>query len=79
MISGTRGLEVLSDPLYSTFVPETPLMTHPIKEFFTDSEWDLIYNLVENNRQFCDDDEYDPVEDYNTVLTKIRGLFEETK
>lgn len=54
-------------------------MTHPIKEFFTDSEWDLIYNLVENNRQFCEDDEYDPVEDYNTVLTKIHNLFEEVK
>ena len=28
-----------------------------IKEFFTDSEWDLIYSLVDGNRQFCDDEE----------------------
>ena len=50
-------------------------MTHPIKEFFTDSEWDLIYNLVSNNREFCEDDEFDPVEDYNTIITKIATLF----
>jgi len=46
-----------------------------MKDFFTDSEWDLIYNLVSNNREFCEDDEYDPIEDYNNILTKISTLF----
>jgi hypothetical protein len=46
-----------------------------MKDFFTDSEWDLIYNLVSNNREFCEDDEYDPVSDYNSILTKINTLF----
>jgi hypothetical protein len=45
-----------------------------IKDFFTDSEWDLIYNLVENNRQFCEDEEQDPVEDYDNIITKIYNL-----
>jgi hypothetical protein len=51
----------------------TPQM---IKDFFTDSEWDLIYNLVENNRQFCEDEEQDPVEDYDNIVSKIATLFE---
>jgi len=46
-----------------------------MKDFFTDSEWDLIYNLVSNNREFCEDDEYDPVSDYNSILDKISKLF----
>lgn len=49
--------------------------THPIKDFFSDAEWDLIYDLLESNRQFDDDEEY--AEDYVTALTKIRTLFEE--
>ena len=48
---------------------------HPIKEFFTDSEWDLIYNLVANNREFCEDDEYDPRSDYDNIVDKISNLF----
>ena len=51
--------------------------THPIKEFFTDSEWDLIFNLLDSNRQYDDDEEY--IEDYYSALKKIRSLFEETK
>jgi hypothetical protein len=50
-----------------------------IKEFFTDSEWDLIYNLVANNREFCEDDEYDPRSDYDNIVDKISNLFEENK
>lgn len=49
--------------------------THSIKEFFTDSEWDLIYNLVDNNRQFCEDEEWDPRSDYDSVVDKIYNLF----
>jgi hypothetical protein len=44
---------------------------HAIKEFFTESEWDLIYNLVANNVQFCEDEEEDPVADYYSVARKI--------
>ena len=47
-----------------------------IKEFFTESEWDLIYNLVENNRQFCEDEDQDPVEDYDNIVRKIATLFQ---
>lgn len=50
-------------------------MTHAIKEFFSDSEWDLIYDLLESNRQFDDGEEY--AEDYVTAINKIRNLFEE--
>ena len=51
--------------------------THPIKEFFTDSEWDLIYQLLDSNRQYDDDEEY--AEDYYTALSKISKLFVEDK
>ena len=51
-------------------------MTETIKEFFTDKEWDLIYNLVSNNSQFCEGDEYDPVEDYDSITGKIVKLFQ---
>ena len=50
-------------------------MTDSIKEFFTDSEWDLIFDLLESNRQFDDDESY--AEDYVTAIAKIRTLFEE--
>jgi hypothetical protein len=46
-----------------------------IKEFFTDSEWDLIHSLVSNNREFCEDDEFDPVSDYDSIIDKIYNLF----
>ena len=44
-----------------------------IKEFFTDSEWDLIYSLVDGNRQFCDDEE-DHSDDYDSIINKIHNL-----
>ena len=50
--------------------------THPIKDFFSDAEWDLIYGLLDSNRQYDDDEEY--AEDYYTALNKIRSLFEES-
>jgi hypothetical protein len=50
--------------------------TQMIKDFFTESEWDLIHNLVSNNVQFCDDEEQDPVEDYYSIADKIVKLFE---
>ncbi len=48
---------------------------HAVKEFFTASEWDLIFNLVSNNVQFCEDEEQDPVEDYYSIADKITALF----
>lgn len=53
-------------------------MPDTIKEFFTDSEWDLIYNLVRNNRDFCEDEEEDPVEDYDNIISKIYNLHKDT-
>ena len=54
-------------------------VTDTVKEFFTDSEWDLIYSLVEGNRQFCQvdefDPEFDPVSDYDSILSKMQTLF----
>lgn len=49
--------------------------TNSIKEFFTEDEWDLIYSLVANNREFCEDEEHDPIETYNSVLNKIHDLW----
>jgi hypothetical protein len=51
--------------------------TQTIKEFFTDSEWDLIYSLVANNREFedSDDESYD---DYTNVMNKIHQLWSES-
>ena len=47
-----------------------------IKEFFTESEWDLIYDLLDSNRQYDDNEEC--AEDYSTALNKIHSLFNET-
>ena len=49
--------------------------THPIKDFFSDAEWDLIYGLLDSNRQYDDDEEY--YENYCSAIDKIRTLFEE--
>ena len=51
-------------------------MPDTIKEFFTEAEWDLIYSLVDNNREFCEDTEEDPTEDYDSIVNKIHKLFE---
>ena len=44
-----------------------------VREFFTDSEWDLIFDLLDSNRQFDDSEDYH--EDYLTAIKKIRTLF----
>jgi hypothetical protein len=44
-----------------------------VREFFTDSEWDLIFDLLDSNRQFDDSEDYH--EDYLTAIDKIRTLF----
>lgn len=45
-----------------------------IRDFFTDSEWDLIYTLLDQNRQY-EDPEMEGIEDYDTALQKITKLF----
>ena len=50
-------------------------MTETIKEFFTLEEWDLIQSLVHNNREFCEDTEFDPLADYDNITNKICKLF----
>jgi hypothetical protein len=50
-------------------------MTETVKDFFTETEWDLIYSLVANNREFCEDTEDDPVDDYNNIMNKIHTLW----
>jgi hypothetical protein len=47
--------------------------TATIKEFFTESEWDLIYNFIGNA---LDDDTFDPDDVYN-VRNKIHEIFKE--
>ena len=49
-------------------------MTETIKEFFTDSEWDLIYDFIGNA---LDDDTFDP-EDVYSVRSKINSIFKDT-
>ena len=48
-------------------------MTDTIKEFFTESEWDLIYNFIGNA---LDDDLFDPDEVYS-IRNKIHAIFED--
>ena len=50
-------------------------MTQAIKDFFTEDEWDLIYALVRNTSQFCEDTEDDPQETYTSIESKIYNLF----
>jgi hypothetical protein len=44
-----------------------------IKDFFTEEQWDLIYNFIGNA---LDAEEYDP-EDVYAIRNKIHQLFEE--
>jgi hypothetical protein len=44
-----------------------------MKDFFTESEWDLIYSLVANNREFEDDD--DSIDEYTSILNKIHQVW----
>ena len=51
-------------------------MSETIKEFFTLEEWDLIQSLVHNNREFCENTDDDPIDDYDNITNKIYKLFE---
>ena len=48
--------------------------SHPIKEFFTDSEWNLIYDLLDSSRHYDDEEN---AEEYHTAMEKIYSLFKE--
>ena len=50
----------------------TPPMPDTIKEFFTDEEWDMIYNLIGHG---LDDDEENSDNVYS-IRNKIHSLFE---
>jgi hypothetical protein len=45
---------------------------HAVKEFFTETEWDMIYDFIGNA---LDDDYYDP-EQVHSIRSKINDLFE---
>ena len=47
--------------------------TAMIKEFFTEDQWDLIYNFIGNA---LDDDEFD-ADDVYAIRNKIHELFKE--
>ena len=67
----------LGCPILSKSTNPTPPMPDTIKEFFTDSEWDLIYTLVDGNRPFCNDEE-DPLDDYGSIIAKIHNLHKDS-
>jgi hypothetical protein len=45
--------------------------TDTMKEFFTETEWDMIYNFIGHA---LDDDDYDPEQVYS-IRSKIHNLF----
>ena len=51
---------------------KTMKTTTKIKEFFTETEWDLIYNFVGHA---LDDDEIDDNEEVYAIRAKIHNLF----
>jgi len=47
------------------------MTTTDAKEFFTETEWDMIYNFIGHA---LDDDDYDPEQVYS-IRSKIHNLF----
>ena len=47
------------------------LKTQTVQEFFTETEWDMIYNFIGNA---LDNDDYD-CEDVYAIRAKIHNLF----
>ena len=45
-----------------------------VKEFFTEAEWDLIYNFIGHA---LDDDDYNP-EDVYEIRNKIHSLYKDS-
>lgn len=57
--------------MHNTFVKHIMMITSPIKEFFTDSEWDLIYDFIGHA---LDDDEESEIA--YAVRNKIHSIFD---
>ena len=51
--------------------PSQTKMTQTIQEFFTETEWDMIYNFIGNA---LDNDDYE-CEDVYAIRAKIHNLF----
>ena len=60
-----------SNCLYSMTTTPSNKMTQTIQEFFTETEWDMIYNFIGNA---LDNDDYD-CEDVYAIRAKIHNLF----
>ena len=56
---------------YSMTTPSSNKMTQTVQEFFTETEWDMIYNFIGNA---LDNDDYD-CEDVYAIRAKIHNLF----
>jgi len=48
--------------------------THPIKEFFTEAQWDMIYDALREYRDYDDEIDQDLLSD---TIDKIYDLFNE--
>jgi len=51
--------------------PSSNKMTQTVQEFFTENEWDMIYNFIGNA---LDNDDYE-CEDVYAIRAKIHNLF----
>ena len=54
-----------------TTTPSSNKMTQTVQEFFTETEWDMIYNFIGNA---LDNDDYE-CEDVYAIRAKIHNLF----
>ena len=58
-------------PYSMTTTPSSNKMTQTVQEFFTENEWDMIYNFIGNA---LDNDDYE-CEDVYAIRAKIHNLF----
>jgi len=58
-------------PYSMTTTPSSNKMTQTVQEFFTETEWDMIYNFIGNA---LDNDDYE-CEDVYAIRAKIHNLF----
>ena len=58
-------------PYSMSTTPSSNKMTQTVQEFFTETEWDMIYNFIGNA---LDNDDYE-CEDVYAIRAKIHNLF----
>ena len=58
-------------PYSMSTTPSSNQMTQTVQEFFTETEWDMIYNFIGNA---LDNDDYE-CEDVYAIRAKIHNLF----